>query len=794
MKVPIGWLRDYVDVTHSSDELAEHLATLGFPVEEIIRRPPLSGVKVGRLLEVQKHPNADRLFVTRVDVGAGEPLGIVTGADNVAAGQCVPVATIGARLVGLEIAPRTMRGIPSQGMLCSADELGLEPGWFDDGILQLETDLAPGLDFVDAFRLNDDVLDVEVTANRVDAMSVLGIARELAAALELPLHEPDSDLREFDEALVTAEPSLESNDCRRFIAQRFSVAQVGVAPFWMRVRLALAGQRPIDGVVDVTNFVMLELAQPLHVYDFEKLAGGRLIARDARDGELLRTLDGEERRLDSRFLVIADEREVQGLAGLKGGASSEITPQSRELVLESATFNGPRIRRMSAALGLRTEASARHEKGLPPALAAAAAARAARLLHDRGARAGRAAIGGKPLEAPQRIAVPPASVRALLGIDVAIESIEKSLRALGFSVSSVHAQAARPEDGALEVTPPYWRPDVRIKEDVIEEVGRVVGYDAIPSELPVVYPQTIASTEYDDERRVSRALAALGYRETVNLSLQPASVAERYREAGQALAAPPVEVRNPLSEDQRYLRFSLLPSLLATVARHEGDEPLRLFELGHVFEQAQGAPFETAMCAWLLAQPKRDEPSFRDSGFLEFKGEALAFVRDVSGREPEACSATHAELHPGKTASLLVRGSDVAAIGALDPRLTAAYGIRGAVYAGLMRMSDLPAYLTPQYAPPSRFPAVVRDLALVVDAHMPAMDIEHAIRTGSDDVAEVRVFDEYRGPQIPHGKKSVAVRVSFQRPDRTLTDAEADAQVQTVLASLAERCGAEIRR
>ncbi|MBD5607007.1 MAG: phenylalanine--tRNA ligase subunit beta, partial [Candidatus Eremiobacteraeota bacterium] len=384
--LPIAWLRDYLDLTLSSDEIAEKFAQLGFPVDEIVRRPPLSGVTIGRLARIEKHPNADRLQVCTVDIAGSRTLTIATAATNVAEGNVVPVATIGAELVGLTIAPRKMRGIDSEGMLCSAAEVGLESAWFEDGILQLDDTLTVGADFVETFRLNDDVLDVEITANRVDAMSVVGLARELAASLGVALREPRTEIVHYH-AVDTpdARIAIESGDCTRFVGQRFSNVVARTSPFWMRVRLALAGQRPIDNLVDISNFVMLETAQPLHFYDFDRLAGGELIARDARPGETIRTLDGANRQLDPRFLVIADDREPQSVAGLMGGAGSEVTAATRELLVEAATFSGPRVRRMSVALGLRTEASTRHEKGLPPGLAAWGAARAAHLLQLEGA-------------------------------------------------------------------------------------------------------------------------------------------------------------------------------------------------------------------------------------------------------------------------------------------------------------------------------------------------------------------------------------------------------------------------
>ena len=712
-------------------------------------------------------------------------LTIATAATNVAQGQVVPVALIGAQLASLTIGPRKMRGIASEGMLCSAAELGLEAAWFEDGILQLETGLPPGTDFVRAFHLSDDVLDVEVTANRVDAMSVLGLARELAASLGVAVREPSIAVERFaDEPTAANIVTLESADCRRFVAQRISNLSVRPAPFWMRVRLALAGQRPIDNLVDISNFVMLEGAQPLHFYDYERLAGRRLIVRDARDGERMQTLDETERALDARFLVISDEREAQCIAGLKGSSTSEVTAATREIVVEAATFAGPRVRRMSVALGLRTEASSRHEKGLPLGLSTWGAARAAHLLEREGATVHAPTAAGRSDAAAAPIAVRDDLFGALLGMDVAPAEASAALRALGFGV------AAR--DGAIDVTSPAWRGDVRIPEDVVEEVGRIVGYDRIVAQMPVVFEQPISSGEYHTESRIAHALALGGYREAVTLSLQPATVGQTYARAGIALPGEIVEIRNPLSEDQRYLRFSLVPGLLAIAARYASAGPLRLFEIGHVFEGAES--YETAGVAWLALLPKREEPAWRDSGFLQFKGESEALLRELCGRAPEAVSATSPGWHPGKTAALLVGDRDAAIVGALDPRLVGAYDIDARVYAGWMRIADLPAYAVPRYSAPSKYPPIARDLALIVAPDVAAKDIEHAIRAGANgEIASVRVFDEYRGAQVGDDKKSLAVRVVLQRSDSTLTDADADRQIAAILRSLEERCGATLR-
>ncbi|HET9029947.1 MAG TPA: phenylalanine--tRNA ligase subunit beta, partial [Candidatus Aquilonibacter sp.] len=381
MRVPISWLRQYVDLPEEADTIADRLAMLGFPVEDIVRRPLITGVVVGKIVALEKHPNADRLQVGKIDIGGDAPLTIATAATNVAVNQTIPVAIIGAQLPAIKIDRRKMRGVESEGMMVSADELALPPEWFEDGIMQLDEGTPLGTNVVELFGLGDDVLDVEVTSNRVDAMSILGLARELAASYGVPLRAPSFENPGVDEDPAGTAPAvtLETADCTRFVAQQFDNVRVEAAPAWMRVRLALAGQRPINNLVDVSNYVMLETAQPLHFYDASHVSARHFIVRDSRPNETLRTLDDEERKLTPQSFVIADEAKALGLAGLMGGAQSEVRPETTSIILESANFNGARVRRMAMSLAMRTEASSRHEKTLAPALTDMGAARAAQL-------------------------------------------------------------------------------------------------------------------------------------------------------------------------------------------------------------------------------------------------------------------------------------------------------------------------------------------------------------------------------------------------------------------------------
>lgn len=786
MRVPISWLREFVALPADDEAIADRFAMLGFPVDAVERRPAISGVVIGRITALERHPNADRLQVAQVDVGAGEPLTIATAATNVAAGQTIAVATIGAQLPEMVIAPRTMRGIASQGMMISAEELALPAEWFEDGIMQMDESLALGSNVVEVFGLDTAVLEVEITANRPDAMSVLGLARELAASYDVPLRAPS-----FENPGRGAEPpgtephvTIESEDCRRFVAQRFEGVRVGSAPAWMRVRLALAGQRPINNLVDVSNYVMLETGQPLHFYDAAAIADSHLIVRSAREGERLVTLDGVERTLDSQALVIADQNRVLGLAGVMGGADSEVTAQTAAIVLESANFRGPRVRRTANALGLRTEASARHEKSLAPALADAGAARAAQLLRDLGATAYEPRIAGDAPVAPVPIVLEARDVERVLGLAIPRERIEHHLAALGCGVAA--------QGEAFAVTPPLWRRDLTIAVDLIEEVARIEGYDAIPAVVPSVAAHEISSAAYALENRIARALCALGYREILTHSLQGGSFVQRAQRAGVSFGSSPIEVRNPLSEEQRYLRFSLLPGIVEYLALR--DAPMRVFELGEIFAADGESIVESSAAAFAFTVDRGDEPPWRDLHFLRLKGDCETLLREVTGRAVEVSKDALPGLHPGKSGRVTIDGRNAGIIGALDPRLAQANDLGRDAYICLLDVGALPPQQTPHYVPRSKFPSTYRDVALVVGVDVAARDLERAIAVALGPLCtRVRVFDEFRGAQLGERRKSLAVRVTLQRFDATITDREADAAVAKLLDTVRERFGAALR-
>jgi phenylalanyl-tRNA synthetase beta chain len=773
MRVPLAWLRDYVDLP-DTDTIVARLASLGFPVDDIEARPALSGVVAGRITAVAPHPNADRLQLCTIDAG-DVTLTIATAATNVAQGQIVPVARIGAQLAGgMSIGPRKMRGIDSEGMLCSAEELGLPPHGFEDGIMQLDASVPIGTDVIAHFRLSEPVLDVEVTPNRADALAIVGLARELAAAFGTPLREPAVDVS-FDDAPSDARVTIETPDCKRFVFARARGVRVEPAPAWMRIRLALAGQRPINNLVDISNFVMLEVGEPLHFFDFARVRGGHLIVRDARDGERFTTLDGQERTLDARTIVIADDEGPTSIAGVMGGLRSEVEDATTELLVEAAAWNGPRIRRSSAALKLRTEASSRFEKSPAAALADLGFARAARLLADAGARIGAPQTAGAPLPAASPIALRASEVERLLGFAVAPDAIERSLTALGFAVA--------PGPDALAVSAPYWRGDVTIAADLVEEIARIVGYDGVEARVPAVLPQDLDSAAFERETELAATMAALGYTEALSLSLQPAATAQQWRDAGIA-TGDVVEIRNPLSEDQRYMRFSLFPALLGFAARDRAVRPYRIFELGHVFADATPLPHESVQLAAVHAGG--------ESAFSRLTSDLLMLIRRTTGRDARVERGTLAGLHPGKCAALRLDDDALAYVGVIDPRLARATGVDATTAAALLLVEALPPYVVPRYVAPSRFPALERDIAIVVAEDVLAGDVIAAVRR-EPLVAAATIFDDYRGPQVGEGKKSLALRVTLQSATATLTDADADAAVARIVATLHAAFAATLR-
>ncbi len=808
MRVPLSWLRELVDCDLAPESLAERLTSVGLAVESIERvGPDLSGVRVGHVIEREKHPDADRLSVCQVafgpEVNDGQPLTIVCGAPNVAAGQKVAVALPGTRLPdGTELKRSKIRGVVSNGMICSTRELGL--GDEQAGILVLDDAARIGAPLCDVLPVRETVLDVELTPNRGDCASVLGVAREVRACLGGDLRLPDLTLDEDTQARTDAAIRVSIEDpagCPRYVARVVEDVRVGPSPDWVRRRLEAAGMRSIDNVVDATNLVLLELGQPLHAFDLDAVRGGALCVRAAHAAERLRTIDGVERTLAADDLVIADAEGAIAIAGVMGGAASEVRESTRRILIESAQFDPSRVRRTVRRLGLRSEASYRFERGVDPAGVERAADRAAHLmarLAGGRVRAGVVCAGG-PDVAEREVVLDPARVERLLGIPIAREHVAELLARVGIR--------SREDRGMLHCRIPSHRHDVTIPQDLIEEVARLHGFDRIPARMPVA---RLAPVEVAPHRRLTDelrdALVGAGQVEAVTLSfLDPADL-ERLDLSLDDRRRRTVPIRNPIGEQQSRLRTTLLPALLhaARENRARRVEVVRLFEAARVFladgeGAAEGLPEERLTLAALWVRGERAalwEPADPPPLFFEARGVAERILL-ASGRTPSfAAGSGEPYHHPGASAEIRVEGVRIGSVGGLHPAAAAAFEIDAPC---VLLELDLTALAQTQ-ARPARYveisnqPPVRRDIAVLLPAGVAAGEVVEAIRrSAGPSLTAVGVFDRYEGRGIPEGRVSLAFRLVFQRPDRAFTDPEIAKLIDRVVQMLSNRFGGELR-
>ena len=761
MRVPLSWLRDYVEVSMPLEQLAERLAVTAAEVEAIEQFgvPETDGnlgrFAIGKVLDVSKHPNADRLSLCVVDVGEGEPRQIVCGADNVIAGGTVGVALSGAVVRGgLRIEDRDVRGIVSRGMILSDDEAGV--GDSRAGIMLLPDDLEAGQPLVDALPIAERVLVVEVTGNRPDLFSIYGIAREVAAIFDLPLApEPGGEL------VTAADPGAriridDEQGCLRYIGGVLQDVTVAPSPQWLRTRLWLGGMRPISNVVDVTNYVMLTLGSPLHAFDLTSLRGAEIIVRRAAAGERIRTLDGDERELDATDLVIADAERPIAIAGIMGGEETEVGAETNSVLLEAANFDRFTIYSTSERLKLRTEASSRWEKGVDPHAAERAAAYATDLIVElAGARnAGALDVHGTLPDRPV-VRYRPERANALIGLTLPEEQQRGILQRLGF------------ESQGGDVVVPTWRAaEVTREVDLIEEVARFV-LDDVPFTLPARREMVGQLTALQQvRRRVEDALVGLGLSETYTPSLR-----------GEQPGPKAYELVEPISVDLTYLRTSLLPSLVDTAARNAeaGNERIDLFEVARVYlPSGEPLPDEHVHVAAIL-----------EGGFLRAKGVVETVDRALK-IEAEFTRGTHPLMHPGKTAQL-----PFGFVGELRPGvLEGDWSVFELDLAALAEATTGPVI----YEDVVTYPAVKQDLAFVLDEDVPTGDVIAAMREAAgSQLRSVRLFDVYRGGQIAEGRKSLAFSVSFQSPERTLSDEDAVTLRTSIVDALAKRFSAELR-
>ena len=748
------------------------------------------------MIDVAPHPNADRLRLATVDAGRG-PQTVVCGAPNVAAGQKIAFARVGAHLIDGHtgkpsvLKANTIRGVISAGMVCSERELGLSDE--HEGILVLPDDAPVGTPLQQ--YLGDTVLDLYSWPHRPDLMSMVGVAREVAALTGETAREPQVAYEaEAGPIAGRLSVTVEAEDlCPRYIGALVEGVKLGPSPQWMQDRLIAAGMRPISNVVDITNFVMLELGQPLHAFDYDKVAEHQIIVRRAHPGERLLTLDGEDRELDQRMLVIADPKGPIALAGVMGGQASEVGQDTKRILLEAANFNGINIRATSNRLHLRSEASARFEKGISPEVAIRGAERAVQLMVDLcGGRAAAGVVDAYPGRKPaEEILVEEERIRRVLGVNVTQDQVHQSLQALGFVVEG------GPPDPYL-VFPPYWRTDVHIPDDVVEEIIRVLGYEAVPltsisGRMPDFWPQPA----YAIRRRVQDLLVAAGMQEVITYSLVGEDLLHFSGSENNGVA--PLKIVNPASSEHVYLRTSLRGSLLTTLASNLRQRRSRvaLFEVAHIFlPNDNDLPGEPEIAAGVIAGRRVDRwgmPSDDSVDFFDAKGIVEA-VLDRLGIAAQYRSAHLAGLVPGQSAEILAGNESLGVLGQVHPVVADELGIEEEAFLFELRLDALISAQGTKsgYQAYSRFPAVEQDLALVVSKDVPASEIESVIRQGRFVVA-VRPFDTYTGPSIPSDQKSLAFSVQFQAADRTLTDEEVTRSRNRILQQLEQRIGARLR-
>jgi phenylalanyl-tRNA synthetase beta chain len=749
------------------------------------------GVRVARVSGVAPHPNADRLRLATVEL-PGESHTVVCGAPNLVVGQRVAFAQVGARLIDghtgqtFALKEAKIRGVPSAGMVCSEKELGL--GDSHEGILELPPDAPVGTPLAE--YLGDTLLEIDITPNRPDCLSVLGVAWEVGALTDEPVHPPPLDYPEggppIEElaAVEIADPEL----CPRYCATLIQGIKVGPSPHWLQERLISYGMRPINNIVDVTNYVMVEMGQPLHAFDFRTLSEGRIVVRRARAGETVTSLDGQRRALSSDMLVIADAHRPVAVAGVMGGLETEVTPETTDILLEAANFAPASIRGTAAALKMRTEASLRFERGLSPELVPPSIRRATQLfLQLAGGRAARGIIDVHPglVETPP-IALPLSEVPRLLGMEIDRAEAVRVLTSLGFK-----CRQESPPD-VIEVEPPYWRSDIRLPADVVEEVARVVGYDRLPTtvlggRLPHRKPDAMLRLK----ERVRDILAASGLQEVITYSLVSPSGLE-------ATGSPPgLRVAYPLSREQECLRTSLRPGLLTALATNQkfGAEAVRLFEVGRVYLPREAdLPQEretVAAVLWGGAGEVSWAGGQAGADFYEAKGLAGTLLDRLGAGSIDFVPAEEPFLHPSWQAAITAGGQVVGVLGQVHPNSADTLDVAGPAFylevdlAAVAALGGGPV----SFHPLPRFPAAMRDLALVVAEDVSAKQVMDILRS-SALLTEVTIFDLYRGRPIPPGHKSLAFRLRFQSPQRTLTDEEVDQAQQQLLERLGREVGA----
>ncbi len=786
------WLHeDFVDLSHVSDkEFVEVMTVAGQKVEGYERLDQqIRNVVVGKVLSITRHTNSDHMWICQVDVGREEPVQIVTGAQNVHQGDLVPTALHNSYLPGgVHITKGKLRGEASYGMLCSFAELGLTqndvPDAYADGIWILnDEDCKPGDDINAVIGNDDTVVDFEITNNRPDCYSIIGLAREAAAAFGLPMrhHEPvvhGSDAGSMYEMLDVEVPAVDL--CNRYSSRMVKNVKIGPSPKWLRQRLRANGVRPINNIVDITNYVMLEYGQPMHAFDYRYVGSGKIVVREAVAGETLTTLDGNVRTLAPGMLVIADEGKPIGLAGIMGGENSAILGDTTTVVFESANFNGTSIRKTALALGMRTESSGKFEKNLDPMMTVPAVQRACELVELLGC--GDVMDGiidiVNFIPAPKTLPLEPEKINALLGTQISEEEMVGYLRRLEIEV----------EGRTIHV--PSFRPDLNLMADIAEEVGRMYGYN----QIPVTYFKNSTQGGYSPfmtfESKAGQLCRSLGYSEIITYSFVSPTIFDQIRLPAGSPLRNALKIQNPLGEDTSIMRTTVLPSMLDILSRNNAyhNKCVKLYEIGKVYLPEEGQPLPQEPKMLVLG-------TYGDNAtFFSLKGQLEAVFAGLRVKKARY-TAVHDDpsYHPGRCAKVTIDGVDVGVIGQIHPLVAESYGLDMDVYCAEINFTRLFDLRLPEvtYTPLPKYPAVTRDISLVCDEAVTVAQVEDVVAASAGKLLRsVKLFDIYRGAGVPEGKKSMAFSLELRADDRTLTDAESENALSKAVTALAEQLGA----
>ena len=797
MLVSYNWLKQYTNVENNANALAEKITRGGIEVEGVeYLAEEISNVVVGYVVSKEKHPDAEKLNVCQVNVGEEENLQIVCGAPNVDAGQYVIVAKVGAKLPGIKIKKAKLRGVESQGMICSLAELGLSksvvPKNYQEGIYVFETDQELGSDVVEVLGLNDYILDLSITPNRADALSMRGLTYELGALYNNKVDFNDVEKEENYEA-TSLQVAIESDSCRNYVGQVVKNVEVKSSPLWLQTRLMNSGIRPINNIVDITNYVLLEFGQPMHAFD-KDLVGDKIVVRDAKEGEVLETLDGEERKLQTSDLVITDGTRAIALGGVMGGKNTEVSEETKNIILESAYFNPTTVRRTSAAHGLRSDSSARFEKGIDPNMQKAALARAVELILELCPNAVvESSVGVVNKEEEKVVEITTSYINNYLGITLSTEEIAAILEGLSFTVEVTGEN--------LIVKVPTRRPDISIKQDLVEEVIRIYGYDNLASTLPKFSKTTKGGLTYSQRmvRDLRAVYASLGFNDTINYSLVSEEEATEYTLEDHHK----VRLLMPMTETHSTLRQSLVPGLLNTVqynvARKQKD--LKLLEIGRVFFGSGDdniQPKETLYLSAALTGEERATKWLKESSTLDFfaaKG-YLEVIFDRLGLDEKVTykKSKLEGMHPGRFAEVYLGEKRIGFIGEVHPQVADKLGLN-TTYVFEINLDEVisESKVKPKYEEVTKYPEITRDIAMLVDVKDEYQNIYNVIESvNSKLITKVELFDLYVGAELLVGKKSLALTITYSDKQKTLTDEEVTAVHDKVLSALTEY-GAIIR-